>query len=226
MPNGESARACGSRVRAPRDEGDAIGFGRMMSAAAVTRSRPCAEPGVQGGFTYLLVLFLVAALGVFAAQTGVVWHHATQREREAELLAIGVEFARALARYRDASPDGVLPASLQPLIEDRRSGALVRHLRRVYRDPFTGETNWGFEKAAGQITGVYSLAPGTPIRERNLPPELAGVKESAKKYSEWIFRPTASGTWEGGAGESGASGVANGLPPNAAAAGSPSLSPQ
>lgn len=219
MPNGESGCACGAGGRAPRDEADALAFGRTMrAAAAATRSRRSASRGVQSGFTYLLVLFLVAALGVFAAQTGVVWHHATQREREAELLAIGVEFARALARYRDASPDGVLPGSLQPLIEDRRSGALVRHLRRIYRDPFTGDTNWGFEKAAGQITGVYSLAPGTPIRERDLPPELAGAKESAKKYSEWVFRPAASSTRDGGAGE-----VTNGLPPTAAGAGAPSL---
>lgn len=222
MPNGESERTCGGGVRAPRDEAGALRFGRTMTAgAAPARSRRSASQSVQSGFTYLLVLFLVAALGVFAAQTGVVWHQATQREREAELLAIGVEFARALARYRDASPDGVLPGSLQPLLEDRRSGALVRHLRRIYRDPFTAEANWGFKKAAGQITGIYSLAPGTPIRERDLPPELAGVKESAKKYSQWIFRPTASGTGDGGAGK-----VANGLPPNAAGTGAPSLLPQ
>ncbi|MDT3672249.1 MAG: type II secretion system protein [Aromatoleum sp.] len=193
----------------------------MGAPVAAACSRRRASRSVQSGFTYLLVLFLVAALGVFAAQTGVVWHHATQREREAELLAIGVEFARALARYRDASPDGVLPGSLQPLVEDRRSGVPVRHLRRIYRDPFTGETNWGLEKAAGQITGVYSLARGTPIRERDLPPELAGAKDGAKKYSEWIFRPAVRSAEEGGGGE-----VPNGLPPNAAGPGAPSPLPR
>ncbi len=222
MPNGESGRARRAGPWSPRDEADALGLGRTMRAAYTTvGSRRRAPRSLQRGFTYLLVLFLVAALGVFAAQTGVVWHQATQREREAELLAIGVEFARALARYRDASPDGVLPGSLQPLVEDRRSGAPVRHLRRIYRDPLTGETNWGLEKAAGQITGVYSLAPGTPIRERDLPPELAGAKEGARKYSEWIFRPAASNAEDGGAGE-----IPNGLPPNAAAEGAASLLPR
>lgn len=181
----------------------------MTASAAVAASRRIAARNAQSGFTYLIVLFLVAALGVFAAQTGIVWHHAAQREREAELLAIGVEFARALARYRDASPDGALPESLQPLIEDRRSGVVVRHLRRIYRDPFTGETNWGLEKVAGQITGIYSLSPGTPIRERGLPPELAGADEGAKKYSEWVFRPATSDDGDGG-------GAANGVPANAA----------
>lgn len=180
-----------------------------MASIAMTASR-----SAQSGFTYLLVLFLVAALGVFAAQTGVVWHHAAQREREAELLAIGVEFARALARYRDASPDGTLPGSLQVLVEDRRIGVVVRHLRRVYRDPFTGDTTWGLEKVAGQITGIYSLAPGTPIRERDLPPELGGADESAKKYSEWVFRPATSDGGDAGR-------VANGVPANAAASPSP-----
>ncbi len=222
MPNGESGRAREGGPREPRDEACPLGLGRTMEAAvAAAGSRRRASRSVQRGFTYLLVLFLVAALGVFAAQTGVVWHQATQREREAELLAIGVEFARALARYRDASPDGVLPGSLQPLVEDRRSGAPVRHLRRIYRDPLTGETNWGLEKAAGQITGVYSLAPGAPIRERDLPPELAGAKEGAKKYSEWIFRPAASSAEGGGGGE-----MPNGFPPNATGEGPASLLPR
>ena len=39
----------------------------------------------QRGYTYLLLLFVVAALGLVAAEAGVVWQTAAKREREAEL---------------------------------------------------------------------------------------------------------------------------------------------
>lgn len=147
----------------------------------------------QRGYTYLLVLFLVAALGLVAAETGVVWQQATQREREADLLAIGVEFARALGGYREASSDGLPPQDLMELVEDRRSGALVRHLRRIYRDPLTGRAEWGFEKAGGRIVGIYSLAPGTPIREHDLPEEIEATETRAERYAQWVFRPVEGG---------------------------------
>jgi len=143
----------------------------------------------QRGYTYLLVLFLVAGLGLLAAETGIVWQQATQREREAELLAIGAEFARALASYRKASPDSAPPERLEQLVEDHRGPVAVRHLRRIYRDPLSGEARWGLERAAGRITGIFSLAPGIPIRQHKLPEELAGIEGEAKRYSDWIFRP-------------------------------------
>lgn len=147
----------------------------------------------ERGYTYLLVLFAVAALGLFAAQAGVVWQQVAQREREAELLAIGVEFARALEGYRKASPDGRLPERLEDLVADRRGLVTVRHLRRVYRDPFTGTAQWGLERAAGQIVGIYSLAPGVPLRQTDFPQELPGVAGEAESYASWVFRPLDQG---------------------------------
>lgn len=132
--------------------------------------------GRPGGYTYLLVLFMVAALGLFAAQAGVVWQLAAQREREAELLAIGVEMARALARYAGETPTGtpIWPTELEELVEDRRFPVPRRHLRRIYRDPFTGRADWGVVrergkrgqttisdhnfKTAGRITGQITIA--------------------------------------------------------------------
>lgn len=147
----------------------------------------------ERGYTFLLVLFAVAALGLFAAQAGVVWQQVAQREREAELLAIGVEFARALESYRKASPDGRLPERLEDLVADRRGLATTRHLRRVYRDPFTGATQWGLDRAAGQIVGVFSLAPGGPLRQVDFPEELSGVSGEVESYASWVFRPVERG---------------------------------
>ncbi|NMG30311.1 type II secretion system protein [Aromatoleum evansii] len=153
------------------------------------RAGPRAVGTRQGGYTYLLVLFIVAGLGLLVAQTGVVWRQAAQREREAELLVIGVEFSRALSSYVKAGADHSLPESLQQLVEDRRGPVLVRHLRRIYRDPFTAQPVWGLEKAGGRIAGVYSLAQGVPIRQHDLPKELGGLTGEVRSYAEWVFRP-------------------------------------
>lgn len=162
---------------------------RMDGVPAV----PHAAGARQSGYTYLLVLFIVAGLGLLVAQTGLVWHQAAQRDREAELLVIGVEFSRALSSYAKAGADHSLPESLQQLVEDRRGPVLVRHLRRIYRDPFTGQPVWGLEKAGGRISGVYSLAQGVPIREHDLPKELGGLTGEVKSYAEWVFRPLEAG---------------------------------
>lgn len=149
----------------------------------------------QRGYTYLLLLFVVAALGLVAAEAGVVWQTAAKREREAELLAIGAEMARALARYRDETPLGTppFPSSLAQLVEDGRFPVPRRHLRRIYADPFTGRAEWGLVRDGEAIVGVHSLAAGVPLRRAGLPPELDPAAENAASYADWVFRPLAGG---------------------------------
>jgi type II secretory pathway pseudopilin PulG len=116
------------------------------------------RPGLQRGFSYLLLLFAVAALGIASAGSAVMWSTLTQSERERELLFIGGEFARALQRYHDASPvePKRYPASLQELVEDKRQPTPVRHLRKIYFDPMTRSQDWGLVMTGGQIRAVYS----------------------------------------------------------------------
>jgi type II secretory pathway pseudopilin PulG len=176
--------------------------------AAAGRPRPPSYPVRQGGYTYLLVLFLVAGLGLLAAQVGVVWQQEMRREREAELLAVGTEMARALARYRKAGPQQVYPARLEDLLDDKRFPMPVRHLRRIYRDPFSGQARWGLVVQGGQILGIHSLAQGQPIRIHDLPPELGEESKGARSYAEWIFRPVEGAEQEPGGTGSGAQAVA------------------
>uniref|UniRef100_UPI003137BBA3 type II secretion system protein n=1 Tax=Variovorax sp. YR752 TaxID=1884383 RepID=UPI003137BBA3 len=93
------------------------------------------------GFTYLWLLFLVAISAALLAVAGQRWSHTAARERERELLFRGGEIAAAIGSYRAAGA-GAGPRSLDDLIDDRRSPALKRHLRRVYTDPFTGRADW------------------------------------------------------------------------------------
>lgn len=143
----------------------------------------------QGGFTYLALLFLVAAFGVALAATGVVWSMLQRREKEQQLLYIGNEYRQAIASYYERTP-GTLkryPGKLSDLIKDNRHLATVRHLRRLYADPLTLKPEWGLVRAPdGGIMGVYSLAPGAPLKRSGF--SIAdSAFENKKAYSDWRF---------------------------------------
>lgn len=165
------------------------GAGRKALDGTVLRMR--SGRAKQGGYTYLVVLFAIAALGLGAAQTGVVWQQAAQREREIELLRRGSDIARAIGSYHVKSPAGspAWPQSLDDLLEDRRFPMPVRHLRRVWHDPFTGEPDWVLLWANGGIVGLHSRSSARPIRIHDLPPELGSGAERAASHAEWVFRP-------------------------------------
>ena len=141
------------------------------------------------GFAYVWVLALVAMMSITVAV--VLEFDATmqRREKEEQLLAIGREFREALRHYHDTlSPAGShdYPEKLQELVADSRSGQARRHLRKIYFDPLTGKKDWGVRLEGGRIVGVYSTAPGLPIK-------VAGFAEDerfligAKSYREWVF---------------------------------------
>lgn len=120
------------------------------------------QRGYQGGFTYLAVLFLVAVSGIVLAAAGSAWDVARQRENERELLFVGNQFRRAIGLYYERSPGMVkhYPQQLTDLLKDTRQLAPQRYLRRIYRDPMTGTTDWGLVRAPdGGIMGVYTRSP-------------------------------------------------------------------
>ena len=144
--------------------------------------RHCCHPEArqqarQRGFTYLWLLFVLAAGSAGLAGLGQRASTAVQRDREAELIFRGHEIARALSAYRAATPGTIkmLPASLQDLVDDRRGPRPLRHLRRVYVDPFTGESDWVLMPADdGRISGVRSRASAVAMRVVDLPPATPG----------------------------------------------------
>lgn len=141
----------------------------------------------QRGFTYLGLLFAVAAMGILLAAAAGVWETAARREREAELLFIGNEFRNAIGSYYSHTPDAAkqYPLTLEDLLQDTRSPMPHRHLRKLYRDPFTHSTEWGLVRAGGRIIGVHSLHDGKPVRTSFSGRDKAF--EGLTKYSEWQF---------------------------------------
>lgn len=144
--------------------------------------------GSQRGYTYLLMLFVVAVSTVMLAKGAAVWSHENQRERERELLQIGEEFRQAIGLYyeRSSGPAKTYPAELADLLADPRALTVQRYLRRVYRDPITGTQEWGLIRDnRGGIMGVHSLSQSTPVFSGSLSTRKA--TQQAMRHSDWKF---------------------------------------
>lgn len=146
----------------------------------------------QGGFTLLGLLFLVAGLGVAMAALGTMWHTAAQREKERDLLFVGDQYRRAIESFwKIPLPVGTpkrLPKNFDELLSDPRFPTPVRHLRRVYRDPMTGATEWGLVKEPdGGLSGVYSPSTDAPFKRAGFPATYESFRD-AESYRDWKFR--------------------------------------
>ena len=146
---------------------------------------PCTVRGVM-----LLGLLLTLAIGGLGLMLAVdVWAVARQRQLEQELLFVGEQYRQAIERYYNATPAGLpraLPSSLKDLLEDDRYSVPVRHLRRLYADPLTGEPQWGAVMQGLRISGIYSLGKGTPLKQAGFPKNAESF-EGKSSYRDWTF---------------------------------------
>jgi type II secretory pathway pseudopilin PulG len=143
----------------------------------------------EDGFTYLAMLLFVALIGIGLTATAEVWSTQRQRDKERELVAVGHEIRDAIGQYYRETPGGAsrFPEKLEDLLEDKRYPGIKRHLRRIYRDPMTGSTQWGLVMAPeGGIQGVYSLSRDKPLK-RTAFSALDFEMEKATSYSGWRF---------------------------------------
>lgn len=145
----------------------------------------------QGGFTYLMVIALVALLGLALSAIGPHWAGEAQREREQELLKVGILYAKAIKSYYDASPGSLkqYPPDLQSLVLDTRFVGVRRHIRRIYPDPLKPDRPWGLVKDdAGRLRGVFSQDERRPIQQAGIMNDWLAIA-AASRYSQWVFAP-------------------------------------
>lgn len=147
----------------------------------------------QAGFTYLLLLFAMAIGGIGLAALGELARQRALREQEAELAFRGAEIARAIASYADASPAGSrsLPRSVEDLLQDRRSGRVVRHLRQLRTEPLGGDWVW-LPPGGGGCSTPPQRGPVTlglsAVRSASPRPLLRRESEQAKPACDLVFR--------------------------------------
>jgi len=138
----------------------------------------------------LLALLIGLVLSGIALMGAVdVWTLQRQREREQQLLFVGNQYRQAIQRYYYAAPAGAprtLPFNLELLLEDDRYPTPVRHLRRLYPDPITGQAEWGLLRAGDRIAGVYSLSEAMPVKQAGF--TVADESFTGRsRYKEWVF---------------------------------------
>lgn len=136
----------------------------------------------------MAALILIVVMGIVLAAIGKMWSTAQQREKERELLFVGNQFRQAIGLYYQHSPGGVkvFPQNIEDLLLDSRQMGVQRYLRKIYRDPMTGQAEWAVVMQNDRLIGVYSMSQETPLKSSNF--RLADKAfEGSEKYDDWKF---------------------------------------
>jgi hypothetical protein len=108
------------------------------------------------------------------------------------LLFAGQQYRQALASYYGIAIGGKhqYPSTLQELLEDRRSQVTLRHLRRIYIDPMTGQADWVLVTTGERIVGLHSRSLLHPFKRKF--EEADAAFNDADSYAQWVFRAAVS----------------------------------
>jgi hypothetical protein len=142
----------------------------------------------ERGVTYLMLMFAIVLIGIATTVAAKQWKAVVQREREADLLAKGMEIQNALALYSAAKKAGrVMPGEVYPQTLADLTRLPKPYLRKIYLDPMEhGE--WEYLRApTGGIMGVRSKSLAKPFRQRNFPLAVRHF-EGRPTYRDWVFQ--------------------------------------
>lgn len=142
----------------------------------------------EQGVTYVVLMLSVVLIGVSLTVAAKHWKTMIQREKEADLIAKGIEIQNALAQYSVRMKIGrLVPGEVYPqsLVELTRPPKPL--LRRVYPDPVSG-ADWEYIRApTGGIMGVRSRVQTKPIKEHDFPLAVRHF-EGRRTYRDWVFQ--------------------------------------
>ncbi|MEA5114835.1 MAG: type II secretion system protein [Geobacteraceae bacterium] len=143
----------------------------------------------SSGFTLVAVLVMVVIMGIMTGIAGQSWRTFMAREREEELIFRGSQYRDAITRWH-APRTGQRAApplnDLKDLLLDPTTLTKTRYIRRLYKDPLTGEDLVPIKDPVRGIIGVASSSNDPPMKQANFPDGLEYL-EGKKKYSEWQF---------------------------------------
>jgi type II secretory pathway pseudopilin PulG len=141
----------------------------------------CPRIECERGYALAALLVAVSVMAVLLSMALPVWKTAVQREREAELVFRGEQYARAIGLYQRQFANA-LPLNLDVLVDEG-------FLRKRYRDPMVSDGEFASVLAdtvaagdaptgdLGGIVGVTSRSTGMSLRRYN----------GADRYDQWLF---------------------------------------
>ena len=105
----------------------------------------------------------ISVMGLLLSMALPVWSHAARREREAELMFRGEQYARAIELYQRRVA-GAFPPDIDTLVEQR-------FLRRKYRDPMTkdGEFQLILQAQLASAPGAGAATAAAPGQQVDTP---------------------------------------------------------
>lgn len=135
-----------------------------------------------------MLMFVIVLIGMATTIAAKQWKVVVQREREADLLAKGIEIQSALAFYSAAYKAGrVMPGEVYPQTLADLTKLPKPFLRKAYRDPM-GHEDWDYLRSpTGGIMGVRSKSREKPLRQRDFPPAVRHF-EGRATYYDWVFQ--------------------------------------
>lgn len=143
----------------------------------------------------MALLLMLLVLSLTTQQVAAVLSDQAVRQRERDLIHVGILYAQAIRSYYEASPGTVkqLPSDLNDLLEDKRFVFIKRHLRNLYKDPQSSGEDFGLIRAAnGRIKGVASAAFEEPSKV--VAPDVTGIQVSfsgSNKNWQFLYEPPA-----------------------------------
>jgi type II secretory pathway pseudopilin PulG len=102
------------------------------------------------------LLVALSVMAVLASAAMPAWKHMSQREKEAELVFRGQQYARAIGLFQRRAGPGVNPPNLDVLVQQK-------FLRKKYKDPITGG-DFDLISPATQLAVPTAATPGTQTR--------------------------------------------------------------
>ncbi len=120
------------------------------------RLRGLRSQDAERGYAMAALLVALAIMTILLSIAMPVWRHEAQREKEAELVFRGEQYARAIAlfRFKNANLPNALPPSIDFLVENR-------FLRKKYKDPMTKDGEFLPLQFGSQQPGVNPGAGAT-----------------------------------------------------------------
>jgi len=141
---------------------------------------PEAQRASEEGYAMAVLLVGLGIMAVMMTVVMPVWKQIAQREKEAELVFRGQQYARAIGLFQRRAGPGTLPPNIDVLVDQR-------FLRKKYKDPITGEDF--LPMLQGQN------APGTT--QPGLPSGPTGASTAGRGQTPTPARPATGGSAPG-----------------------------